>query len=159
MSVIEIGLPTLSASMQLSGPRGMCFHRAIALCLDLPGSELIVATLRAATLEERKLVPNASPVRFFHAWVEWQSRLLAPSTIEQAGGNLLSLYPTEYYLKNGVQDPRRISRDRVKEFCDDLILSHLLYGTAVPHGYVVDRLFGAAGLRYKVSPQGGVIPL
>jgi hypothetical protein len=157
--MVELELPTLSAAMGLSGPRGMCFHRSIALCLDLPMSELIVATLRAATAEERAKHPEYSDVPFFHAWVEWQGNLLAPTTIELRGGQLLPMNPQEYYALNGVTDIKRLTREFVEDFCDNLILNHLRYGHRVPHGYVVDRLFGAIRTRYKLSDRGGVIPL
>lgn len=156
MTTLE--LPTLSAAMELSGPRGMCFHRSIALCLDLPSSWLIVAKLRAATPEEQKRIPNASPVPFFHSWVELNDVIYAPTTIEVMGG-LKPMPRNDYYTLNGVSDVRYLSHKKVKtKIADRLILNHLNFGTPIPPGYLVEKLFEAAQLKYKVSEQGGVIP-
>jgi len=153
-------LKVLSAAMNLRGPKGMCFHRAVALCLDLPGSSVVVGTLRAATPEEQVGHPERSKVPFIHAWVEFQDKLMAPTTIEQMGG-LVFIRPQEYYQVNGARDIRRLPRSAVaNHVADQRVMRELLYGIhpGIP-GYLVGRLLDAVGVKYLVTPQGGVIPM
>lgn len=150
-------LPTLSAAMALSGPRGMCFHRSMALCLDLEGSFLVIGTLRAATKKELLENPERSKVRFYHAWVEYEGLLLSPTTIEEAKG-LPLIRPKDYYEVNKVHNPRYLPHSMVKDIADPPILAHLKLGHRLSTGYLVNRLFQVAGLEYRLSEQGGVIP-
>jgi hypothetical protein len=155
-------LKTLSAAMKLRGPKGMCFHRSVALCLDLPGSSIVVATLRAATPEEQAQNPtlNLSKVPFIHAWVEFNGAVIPPSYIERAGG-LILVRPRDYYETNGARDIRRLPRSAlVNHVVDERITRELLYGIhpGIP-GYLVGRLLNAVGVKYLVTPQGGVIPI
>jgi hypothetical protein len=153
-------LKVLSAAMKLRGPKGMCFHRSVALAMDLPSSAVVVATLRAATPEEQVGHPERSTVPFIHAWVEFQDKLMAPSTIEQMGG-LVFMQPRNYYEVNGARDIRRLPRQAlVNHVADNHVMRELLYGIhpGIP-GYLVGRLLDAVGVKYLVSPQGGVIPL
>ena len=155
-------LKTLSAAMRLRGPKGMCFHRSVALCLDLPGSALVVATLRAATPEEQAQHPTLglSKVPFIHAWVEFQGAVVPPSYIEQAGG-LILVRPQDYYQTNGARDIRRLPRQAVvNHVVDQLVMRELMFGIhpGIP-GYLVGRLLDAVGVKYLVTPQGGVIPI
>jgi hypothetical protein len=138
----------------------MCFHRSVALCLDLPGSSLVVATLRAATAEEQVGHPERSPVPFIHAWVEFQDKLMAPSTIEQMGG-LVYMRPENYYQINGARDIRRLPRRTVaNHVADPYVMRQLLHGIQPPiSGYLVARLLDAAGVKYLVSPSGGILPM
>jgi hypothetical protein len=154
------GLPALSAAMNLKGPKGMCFHRAVALCLDLSGSTLVVATLRAATEEEQVDHPERSSVPFIHAWVEFNDKLLAPSTIESMGG-LVFIRPEEYYQVNGAKDIRRLTRNAIrKHVADKHVLRQLLEGIDPPRrGWLVGRLLDAAGVKYLITPGGGIIPV
>lgn len=153
-------LPVLSAAMKLRGPRGMCFHRAVALCMDLPGSSVVVGTHRAATPEEQVGHPERSTVPFIHAWVEFQDKLMAPTTIEQMGG-LVFMRPDNYYQVNGTRDIRRLPRSGVaNHVADKYVMRELLHGIhpGVP-GYMIGRLLDAVGVKYLVTPQGGVIPM
>lgn len=153
-------LPVLSAAMKLRGPKGMCFHRSVALCMDLPGSSVVVATLRAATEEEQVGHPERSTVPFIHAWVEFQDKLMAPSTIETMGG-LVFIRPENYYEVNGARDIRRLPRSAVaNHVVDQYVMRELRFGIHPgPPGYLVGRLLDAVGVKYLVSPSGGVLPI
>lgn len=156
-------LKVLSSAMKLksaSTRSGMCFHRSVALCIDLPGSSVVVGTLRAATPEERQGHPERSDTPFIHAWVEFQDKLMAPTTIESQGG-LVFMRPQEYYSINGARDIRRLSRDGVvNHVADEYVMRELLFGIhpGIP-GYLVGRLLNAVGVKYLVTPHGGVIPM
>jgi hypothetical protein len=154
-------LPTLSCAMRLESAtgRGLCFHRAVALCLDLPGSAVVLATLRASTDEELLENPDRSPVPFIHAWVEYLDRVLAPTTIEEVGG-LAGMDPTQYYALNGATDMRRLPRATVKRLVDKEMLDQLLYGIEPRRrGYLVNTILTAAGIKFKTNYLGGVLPL
>lgn len=153
-------LPFLSAAMKLRGPRGMCFHRSVALCLDLPDSSIVVGTLRAATTEERAANPEWSAVPFIHAWVEFQDKLMAPSSIENQGGLVYSR-PPQFYEVSGATNIRRLDRQAmVERVVDRHINRELLFGIRCPApGYLVSRLLDAVGIKYLISPEGGVLPV
>jgi hypothetical protein len=153
-------LPYLSATMNLVSTTGrrLCFHRAVALCLDLPGSEVVLGTVQAATPEEHAANPETSTEPFIHAWVEAQGVLMSPTTIEAANGYLGFMVPEHYYHVNGVTDIRRVTRHAIRRMCDKTIRDHLLYGTPTPSGYLVSHLLAAGGVKYKLSPLGGVLP-
>lgn len=153
-------LPFISAAMKLRGSKGMCFHRSVALTLDLPGSSVVVGTLRAATEEERIGHPERSAVSFIHGWVEWDNKLMAPTTIESMGG-LVFMRPEQYYNVNGARDIHRLSRSAmIEHVVDRHINRELLFGIhpGVP-GYLVGRLLDAVGVKYIVTPHGGVVPV
>src|SRR5262245_50344568 len=80
-------LPHLDRVMWFSGEndRGPCFHRSVALLMDMPRGKLAIGTLRAARPEELEHTPNASLVPFIHCWVELEGYVLAPTTVERAG--------------------------------------------------------------------------
>jgi hypothetical protein len=124
----NLHLPFLSAAVKLRGVKGMCFHRSVALCLDLPGSSVVVGTLRAATPEERIGHEERSPVPFIHAWVEFEDKLMAPTTIEERGG-LVFVRPEDYYRICGVRDIRSLTRSAmVEHVVDRHINRELLFG-------------------------------
>jgi hypothetical protein len=152
-------LPTLRSALKLEGPRGMCFHRSVALCLDLPGSEVVIATFRAATPEEAARIPNASDVPFLHAWVEWEGKVFAPTLIESHG--LIAQPPEGYHRVNGAKNIRRVSRRAIRKHVADKFVLNQLTGAPGPqpyHGYLVDRLLAAAGIKHIVERDGGVLP-
>lgn len=153
-------LPFLSGAMKLRGVKGMCFHRAVALCLDIPGSSVVVGTLRAATPEERIGHPERSTTPHLHAWVEFEGKLMAPTTIE-ANGGLVFVRPQEYYQICGATNIRRLSRSALTErVVDRHINRELLFGIRpLQPGYLVSRLLDAVGVKYIISPAGGVLPI
>jgi hypothetical protein len=162
-STFPNNLPTLRSALRLKSPtgNGMCFHWSVAMCIDLPGSEVVIATFRAATPEERKDIPNASDVPFLHAFVEWQGQVFAPTTLARTGGQFAAMNPAEYYAKNGATNVRRVSRRTIrKHVADGFVMQQLLGGPSpqAPTGYLVERLLKAAGVKYLVTRDGGVVP-
>lgn len=152
-------LPTLRAALKLSGPLGMCFHRAYAMCLDLPGSKLCIGTFKPGTPEECAADPRVSDVPFLHAWVEWKGKAFAPTTLERTGGEFYAMDPQSYYRVNGARQIRKLSRPTVKAITDEAIRDQLLHGKRPPvDGYLVARLLQAAKIPHKVVDDGGVLP-
>lgn len=156
-------LPMLRSAMEKCSPlpgHGMCFHWSVALCLDLPGSEVVIGTFRAATPEERERIPNASDVPFIHAWVEWEGKVFAPTTLASTGYQFNAMPPEGYYEVNGAKNLRRVSRRTIrKHVADKAVLHQLLTGQQPKgQGYLVDRLMEAAGIKHAVV-GGGVLPV
>lgn len=110
-------LPHLLGAMNLVGPRGLCFHRAVGLVLDIgpPNpATLVIGRIRAANEEERERIGNdASTEPFVHAWVEWRGAVWAPTIIEAAGG-LFPVDPDLYIERNGARVLARLTRGQVK---------------------------------------------
>jgi hypothetical protein len=155
-------LPTLRSALRLKSPtgNGLCFHWSVAMCIDLPGSEVVLATFRAATEDEAKHIPGASDVPFIHAWVEWRGFVFAPTTLTRTGGQFAGMPPAEYYSKNDARDIRRVSRKAVlKHVADKFVMYQLLGepGPLPPTGYLVGRLLATAGVKHTVV-GGGVLP-
>jgi len=157
-------LPHLMAAMTLSAKTpgaGTCFQRAAALMLDLPAdAELVFGVLRAAPPEERAKNPNASPVPFIHAWVEFRGQLLAPSTIERTGGRLRAMPLDEYYDINGITRTWRLESAGFRQVARRFKLAAAFkHGAArAGSGVVVDALLKAAGVRYVLSERRTVLP-
>lgn len=153
-------LPVLQASLGLTGPRGMCFHRSVALCMDVPTSKLALATFRAATAEEQAADPNVSPVPFIHCFVIDGSIVLAPSTLERFDGELRPMRLSDYLKINGATRFELVRRaDLLKLGRKHGYREHLLYhrpllGDASFAGSLLD----AAGIEWEVTPEGGVVP-
>jgi hypothetical protein len=150
----------LEPSLLLVGPRAMCIHRSAALVLDLPHSDLVFGTLRAATPEEQQMIgPEASTTPFIHCWVELgEDILFAPTTIERCNGSLLPMRRQHYYEMNGVRDVRRLSRKDVLRISGEIGLSaHLRKGVPAKKS-VGATLLDAAGVRWKLSADEGIIP-
>jgi hypothetical protein len=146
-----------AARLHLAAPRGLCFHYSAALCLDLPGSDVCIGTLRGATLDEIAANPEMSPVRFYHAWVEIGNVLVAPTLVDKMG-DLVPINRASYYTANGVQDVKRLSRRQLVALGD--VSQHVRTGRPLACGNSLGHLMLiAAGHRYKISEQGGVIPL
>lgn len=150
----------LEGAMRLTGPRGMCFHRSVALVLDVPGAELCFGTFRAATDDEARAIgPLASRRPFIHCWVEYKGLAWAPSLIDTMGG-LKPMRPDEYYKVNGASNivvmrrPAVLALSRRHGF-----ISHLRYGKELRPGVSFGTvLLEAAGIEWEVTPEGGVIP-
>ena len=149
--------------MAIVGPNGLgsCFHRAAALVLDLPGSELCMGTFRAATEEELKVAPNASDEPFIHAWVEHGGVVYAPTTIEANNNTLRPYTCAEYYSVHDAKDIYRLSRKDLITLSGRVGLSqHLLHNKPLRDGAsFAASIMDAAGLKWKDSAKGGgIIP-
>lgn len=141
------------------GPHGACFHRATALVLDLPGAVLCIGTIRGATEAEARETPRASPVPFIHAWTEHAGDVLAPTTIERAGG-LYRIPRAIYYAHNGVCDVHRLDRAGVKRLANEYGWRRYLRtgqrtADATPLGAV---LLAAMRVPHRVADHGAVLP-
>jgi hypothetical protein len=139
--------------------KGACFHRGVALTLDMPLAKLCIGTLREATDEEQRTIKGASTEPFIHCWVEVRETVYAPTTIE-AAGELVAWPKDEYYSKNGVRDVTRASRRTILQLSKKHAWSsHMLrdkpHKLAAPLGGV---LLIELGIRHKVNGGGGIIP-
>lgn len=154
-------MPHLVGAMNLEGPRGLCFHRAVGLVLDLgppKPPELVIGRIREATEEERERIgPDASPTPFIHAWCEWHGEIFAPTLIEALGG-LLPVGREEYLERNGAVELARLSRGDVKRL--DRIhgySAHLRKFTPLKGGESFGgSLLKAAGVQWRDNGLGGV---
>jgi hypothetical protein len=138
---------------------GQCFHRGVALTLDMPLATLCIGTLREATPEEQETIKGASTEPFIHCWIEVREIVYAPTTIE-AAGELVAWPKDEYYSRNGVSDVTRASRAKILRLSKEHNWSsHMLrgkpYKLAAPLGGV---LLIELKIRHKLSAGGGVIP-
>jgi hypothetical protein len=138
---------------------GCCFHRAAAFVLDVPGAELCVGIVRAATLAEQARIPNASRVPFVHAWAELRGSVFALTLFESHG--LRPIPASLYYEENGVSGVRRLARRDVLRLSGEYGIS-----AALRHGGALrgDAKLGtvildAAGLPYRVTPDGVPLPV
>lgn len=153
-------MPHLEGALRLSGPRGMCFHRATAFVLDVPAAALCFGTFRAATEAEiERFGDIASREPFIHAWVQWRGQVYAPSTIERLGG-LFPFDRMEYYRLNDMKDFRRLNRidvlrlSRQHGFSAHLKKFKPLKGDAQFGAVLMD----AAGIAWRLTDEGGVVP-
>lgn len=153
--------PHLNGSMVIKGKNGtgMCIHRSAAFVLDVPGSELVFGTLTPVTDEQANATPHLklSRVPFIHAWAEWQGNVYSPSMIEHDGG-LKPIPRAFYYQTREVSDIHRLTRKQVIHLSGLINLSaHLKHGK--PNKLSVGgTLLDAAGVKWKLSEDGGLIP-
>jgi hypothetical protein len=151
--------PTLRAALGLEGPRGMCFHRSVAMVLDWPAARLALGVVRAATEDEIAANPNVSRVPFIHAWVEAGGQVFPPTLIEQFGG-VPPQGKLSYYRVNGIE----AAKVRVMPRFEVLKLAKA--NGWIPHlrdHAPLETSFGAvlldaAGIAWKENGIGGVIP-
>lgn len=146
--------------MQLTGPRGMCFHRTVGFVLDEPRAKLCVGIFRGATEEELKENPHFSDVPFFHCWAEIGTTVIAPTTIEATGGRLCGFDRDEYYERNAAKDIVRMNRARLLQLSKEHGLAqHLLYfKPLVGNAKFADIILNDLGIKFTISDCGGVIP-
>lgn len=154
-------LPHLVGAMNLVGPRGLCFHRAVGFVLDVgpPNpAKLVIGRIREANEAERNAMgPEASPTPFIHAWCEWRGEVFAPTLIERAGG-LFPVDRKQYYSYNGVKVLATLTRGDVKKLDKEFGFSaHLrkfkpLRGDASFGGILLER----AGVAWRDNGLGGV---
>lgn len=152
-----LALPTLSAAMSaLDAEHGLCFHYSAALCLDLANSYVMLGTFRAATDEERKTIPGASPVPFIHCWVELSGLVLAPTLIRAMGGQLIPIERDRYYAANAATNVHAIPRFVVQTLG---LEHHLTTGEPLPGGRAVGSILAdVAAYPYRVSERGTMLP-
>jgi hypothetical protein len=153
----------LRAAMHLTGPMGLCFHRAAALVLDLPPATLAVGTLPAATSNPDVDDPAHSNVDFIHAWVEVRDKyVLAPTLIErsEALGTPWITLKSEYYYANRPRDIHFMTRGQLKKLSREYGLSaHLKRGDPLTNGASFgDIILKAMGVKFLVGKRGGVLP-
>jgi hypothetical protein len=161
--ILFMMLSNLEQAMSLASPsgNGLCFHWSAALCLDIPGSIMVIGILKP--LGEREIAAglalpdDASNVPFYHAWVEYKGQVLAPTLIEAMGG-LRPINKTWYYNINGCHNMRRISRRDLLQLIksNNELKDEILFGAE--NGKLVDNLMKLAKLPYKLSDRRGVIP-
>jgi len=155
-------LPHLKSAVDFKATNGVsncCFHRAAAFVLDVPGSVLCMGTLRAADEQERLEIANASPVPFIHAWCEFDGLVYAPTTIERMGNRLVPFHRDAYYTMNGISDVRTLTRKELLTLSGKVGLSaHLKHFRPLHDGAKISVLLDAAGIKWEISENGGIIP-
>lgn len=155
-------LPHLDGALRLTADRGLCFHRAAGLVLDLPPATLAVGTLPAATHEQHSLDPNVSMVDFIHAWVEVQDLVLAPTLLERSRETGMPwVFPKDvYYSVNSPRDVSHMTRGRLKQLSVEYGLAdHLKNFTPLKNGAKFgDVILNEMGVAFVVTGRGGVIP-
>lgn len=151
-------MPHLEGALRLSGPRGLCFHRAVGMVLDVIPASLVIGRVREATEAERKaLGPDASPTPFIHAWAEWKGALWAPSLIERAGG-LFPIDREHYLAQNGAKVLRVMTRGEIVRLGKQWGFSeHLRKFKPLKDGASFGGvLLEAAGVPWRDNGLGGV---
>lgn len=142
-----------------AGQGATCMHRAAALALDLPRAEIYFGTFRPASPEEVASNPRASPEPFIHAWVEWEGRVFAPTLVEKLGG-LHPINRQHYYETNSPRDVHKLPRAEFDKIARRFRLSaafrHLK--ARAGHGEYVDAMLTAAGVKWKESERGTILP-
>lgn len=151
-------MPHLEGALRLSGPRGLCFHRAVGFVLDVIPATLVIGRIREANEEERRVLgEDASPTPFIHAWCEWRGLLWAPTTMERAGG--LFPVPRAMYLeRNGAKVLATMSRGEVMRLSREWGFSqHLRKFKPLVGGVSFGSiLLERAGVPWKDNGLGGV---
>lgn len=137
---------------------GTCFQRAAALMLDLPGAVLVFGHMPCPTPAQRAQEPRASDEPFIHAWVEFNGALYAPSLVESIG--LRPISPATYYAANRPVQTWRLSHPAFMQVARRYKLSASIRhgGARAASAAVTAALLDAAGVRYAVSADNGVIP-
>lgn len=152
----------LRGAMRLTGPRGMCFHRASGLVLDLPPATLAVGTLPAALSEQQHRNPDLSKVDFIHAWVEVKDVVYAPTLIERSMqmGTPWIFPKEEYYEANSPRNIRTMTRARLKRLSIQFgIANHLVKQVPLLHEMKFgDIILNELKIPFVVTEKGGVIP-
>ena len=139
--------------------KGACFFRAIALVLDLGGSELCIATLPGVTEKEFRADPRKSPTPFIHSWVEWTGKVIAPTDLERNDYVLGWHDRTDYYDLNEVGCVKRMDRGLVvKLAAENGWDRHFLKRDPLVRP-IVPVLLAAAGVSFEESARGGIVPL
>lgn len=150
-------LPHLHGAMKLAGLHGLCIHRAAGFVLDTPGATLCFGTLDPGK-QEGPRGPDDSDEPYIHAWPEWRGEVFAVATIERNSG-LYHCSVEDYYRVNAVTDVHRLTRPALLKLAKQIGLSrHLRLG--VPAKASVGAvLMEAAGVSYRLTDDGGLVPL
>ena len=149
----------LEKAMRLQGARGMCFHRSAAFVFDVPASTLMFATFRPPA-DHELLGPDDSRVPFIHCFALYKGFVFAPTTIEREG-ELKAVPRLDYYRVNDASDFHSLTRAQLLRLDRQHGLKHSLrFGGLTSDG----RSFGgtlldAAGVDWKVSRDGGTVPV
>lgn len=140
------------------GGHNLCFHRAAAFVLDRPGAVLCIGTLRGSTEAELAAMPGASPEPFIHAWAEVGGVVVAPTTIEAAGG-LYAIPRAIYYATNGVDAVHKLDRASLKRLARGHDWPRYFRTGKRPLGAPLGAvLLEAAGVPHFVAAGGAVLP-
>jgi len=159
-SVAELRYLNASMDYEGSAPGGqLCIQWSAALALDLRAGVLTFGTLRACNDAEREQFgPGAASAPFIHAWVEVGEALYSPTSVKRIG-LLAPMNRHDYYALNGATDVRPLQR---REF-EAVARRHRL-AAALKHGSpravhrdLVTDLLRAAGVRWVLSPQRGLL--
>jgi len=151
-------LPLLEAALKMRADQGLCMHRSAAFVFDVPGAILVFGTIQPK--ERSELLEGDSEVPFIHCWAEYRGNVVAPTTIEQANGQLVAQNKAGYYAINGISDVHTLTRpallalDRLHGFRRALRLNTDLR-TGASFGAT---LLEAAGVAWKDYGDGGVVP-
>lgn len=151
-----IGKHLLGAMLMTApGVQGLCIHRSAGFVLDTRRAELCFGTFEPAVTDD----PRASTEPFIHAWAELDGLVYAPTLIETMGG-LMPMDRQSYYGVNGARDIKRLARVQVMRLSREFGLGqHLLDQTPLPPGVSFGgTLMDAAGVRWRDSEKGGIIP-
>lgn len=143
--------PHLAGVFDLEGVAGMCVHRAAAFVLDVPGAEMVIATIPPAPEDQRG--PNDSDVPFIHAWGEHKDAVFAPTQLERNG---VRLHPKSiYYHLQQPYDIHRITRPQVLRIAKEIGLSAHLRKGVPAKASVGESFMNAAGVKW--IDQGGCL--
>lgn len=153
-------LPYLNAAVNFTSAHGnQCVQRSAALMFDIRNATFVFAAMRAATEEEQKIIKDASPVPFIHAWVEVGDQVLAPTLLERFNFDLQPVPKDIYYQANGVGRTWRLSQDEFMKVAKKIGLA-----SALKHGkdragsrVTVDALLKAAKVRWFPSERNTLL--
>lgn len=90
---------------------GLCFHRSVALVLDVPTAVLVIGLMEPVTEEELE-IEGTSAVPWLHAWVEIGDEVIAPTLVERVG-YLYALPRHVYYTQNPMVGREEVSRSTI----------------------------------------------
>jgi hypothetical protein len=144
-----------------SGKGGMCFLRATALVLDMPGAELCIGTFDGVkNLQEALAFPGATNGDLIHAWVENKGMVFAPSMISDTNKAFGPLDRALYYGENNARDVCRMTRAEVLKLSGQLgFSSYIRKGTALKNGGTVSvAVLIASGVKYVENADGTITP-
>lgn len=159
MRLLPARMKHLEGAINMIGLRGMCFHRSVAFVLDVPQAILVVATIPAATPEQRAENPEFSDVDFIHAWPQACGLVFPPSWMTPEG-TMKAVSTSEYYKENNPYNFHYMKRATLKKLSKEYgFTRHFSHFTPLKDnasfgGIILNTL----GIPYEVSEDGGVIP-
>lgn len=150
--------PHLFGVLDLEGMPGlgMCIHRSAAFVLDVPGSTMVMAVCEPATAEERRINPLASGEPFIHAWAEYKDSVFAPTKLQRGGVQLVPRAVYYDFQRPTLTVP--ISRPEVLKISGQIGLSAHLRKGVDAKASVGETFLNHAGIAWKLSADGGLIP-